>query len=213
MLEHRAHEVAHFDQRDLRQVVHPAHGVFAGIAGAGGDVQVAVGLGHVDALMDRSNVRGARERAHDAAGAQNRQAAQNSQSRIHGFQCQRFAVADVDGYFKPPGVIAITCQLQQVIGDHFARHRVDRRFSHGQYQTGPGDGAYALASHEDDARGGDQTHLRVQQRAMGHVRVVARVFQGARFGAPGQQATKLQAHCHHFALGQGDFNGVMAHAT
>lgn len=50
MLEHGADEVAHFDQGDFRQVVDPAHGVFAGIAGAGGDVQVAVGFRHVDAL-------------------------------------------------------------------------------------------------------------------------------------------------------------------
>ncbi|MNE75329.1 hypothetical protein D3C80_1714760 [compost metagenome] len=70
VLEHGADEVAHFDQGDFRQVVDPAHGVFAGVAGAGGDVQVAVGFGHVDALVDRGDVGSAGERPDDAAGTE-----------------------------------------------------------------------------------------------------------------------------------------------
>src|SRR5689334_23615614 len=70
VLEHGANEVAHFDQGDFRQVVDPAHGVFAGVAGAGGDVQVTVGFRHVDALVDRGNVGRAGKRPDDAAGAE-----------------------------------------------------------------------------------------------------------------------------------------------
>ena len=151
MLEDCAHEVAHFDQRDLRQVIHAAHSVFAGIAGAGGDVQVAVGLGDVDALVDRGDVRGTGKRPDDAAGAQNRQAAENAQAWVHGLEGQRFAVLDVDGHFKATVIVVFGGQLLQVIGDHFARHRVDRRFAHGQHQTGTGDRANALACDEYDA--------------------------------------------------------------
>ncbi|MND71023.1 hypothetical protein D3C80_625420 [compost metagenome] len=56
VLEYGTDEVAHFDQGNFRQVVDLAHGVFAGVAGTGGDVQVTVGFRHVDALMDRGDV-------------------------------------------------------------------------------------------------------------------------------------------------------------
>ncbi len=56
MLEHRTDEVAHFDQGDIGDVVDPAHGVFTGIAGAGGDVPVAVDGSDIDALMNRGDV-------------------------------------------------------------------------------------------------------------------------------------------------------------
>lgn len=78
VLEYRADEVAHLDQGDLRQVVDPAHGVLAGIAGAGSDVRVAIGVGNIDALVDRGDVGRAGERPDDPAGAEDRQAAENT---------------------------------------------------------------------------------------------------------------------------------------
>ncbi|MNP16678.1 hypothetical protein D3C76_1090850 [compost metagenome] len=129
MLEHCTDEIAHFDQGDFRQVVDPAHGVFAGVAGAGGDVQVTVGFRHVDALVDRGDVGRAGKRPDDAAGAEDRQAAENAQARVHGFQRQGLAVLDVHRDLETAAVAEFRGEQRQVITDHPARYRIDRRLA------------------------------------------------------------------------------------
>jgi hypothetical protein len=47
----------------------------------------------------------------------------------------------------------------QVIADHFARHRIDRRLADGQYQTGSGHRADADTGVEANPRFGAQSHL------------------------------------------------------
>ena len=213
MLEHRAHKVAHFDQGDFRQVVDTAHGVFTGVAGAGGDMQVAIGFGHVDALVDRGDIGRAGERTDDAAGAQNRQSAENAQARIHGFQGQGFTVLNIDGDVKAAAVTQLGGQLLQMISDHLAGHRVDCRLAHTQHQPRTGHGADAASGDKTDTRFRAQAHPRVQQCPVGDVRIVARVLDGARFGAVFAQAAELQAHLHLFTFGQGDFYRVVAGAA
>ena len=211
VLEHGADEVTHFDQGNFRQVVDPTHRVFAGIAGARGDVQVTVGPGDIDALMDRGNVRRAGKWPDDAAGAKNRQAAENPQARVHGFQRQFLAAFDVHRDLETAAVAEFIGQSGQVIGDHFARHRVDRRFADAQHQPRPGDGADTASGLETDTRFADEAYPGVEQGAVGHVRIIASVFDGARFGAVLGRAAKLQAHLHLFAFGQDDLHGIRAH--
>ena len=49
VLEHRAREIAHLDQRHVGQLIVRAHRVLARVAGAGGNVRDAVRAGDVDA--------------------------------------------------------------------------------------------------------------------------------------------------------------------
>ena len=100
-----------------------------------------------------------------------------------------------------------------MLGDHFAWHWVNCRFTDGQYQARPGDGAHALACYKVNAGLGGEPNERVQQRTVGDVRVIACILNGAGFGPGVSQATELKAHLDFFALGQGDFHGVVADAA
>lgn len=149
-------------------------------------MQVAVGLGDVDALMNRGDVRRAGKWPDDAARAKNRQATENAQARIHGFQRQGFTVLDVDRHRKPAGVAELQGQGAEVVADHLARHRIDRRFADAQHQAWACHGADAEPGAETDAGLGGQAHLAVEQGTVGHVRVVTGILDGAGFGAVGQ---------------------------
>ncbi|MNR05380.1 hypothetical protein D3C85_1214100 [compost metagenome] len=78
-----------------------------------------------------------------------------------------------------------------MIADHFARHRVDRRFANAQYQPGTGDRADPASGVEANARLMVEPHVGVEQRAVGYVRIVARVLDGSRFGTVIRQSTEL----------------------
>jgi len=60
---------------------------------------------------------------------------------------------------KPPAVAGFGGEQGQVIADHFARHRIDRRLADGQYQTGSGHRADADTGVEANPRFGAQSHL------------------------------------------------------
>ena len=171
-------------------------------------MQIAVSPGDVDALVDRGDVRRAGERPDDAAGTQNRQATENAQSRIHGFQRQRFAALDVDRDLETAGITGFFSEQGQVIADHLARHRVDGRFAHGQHQPWPGHRADPQAGIEANARFRHQPHLRIKQRTVGHVGIVAGILDRPGLGAVGGQPAELQTHLHLFAFGQDDLHGV-----
>ncbi|MNG99411.1 hypothetical protein D3C79_585790 [compost metagenome] len=171
-------------------------------------MQVAVGFRHVDTLVDRGDIGRAGERPNDAAGAKNRQATQNAQARVHGFQRQAFAVLHIYRDFKTAVVRTRFGKLLQVFGHHPPWHRVDCRFAHRQDQTGTGHGTHACAGDKAHAGFSLQAHATVEQGTMGDIRVVTGILEGAGFGTVRMQATELQAHLHLLALGQGDLHGV-----
>ncbi|MNZ85571.1 hypothetical protein D3C78_1043670 [compost metagenome] len=96
-----------------------------------------------------------------------------------------------------------------MFGHHSSWHRVDRRFAHGKDQPRAGHGAYTVARDEVHARVSEQAHATVEQCAMGDIRVITGILEGARFCTAFMQAAELQAHLHHFALGQGDLHGIV----
>ncbi|MNJ49218.1 hypothetical protein D3C77_444370 [compost metagenome] len=172
-------------------------------------MQVAVGLGDVDALVDRGDVSRAGERPDDAAGAQDRQTTEDTQARVHGFQRQVLAVLHVHRDFKAAAVAALTGQALQVFGHHPSRHRIDRRLAHRQYQAGTGHGTDTLARHKAHAGLGLQAYAAIEQGAVGDVRIVAGILEGAGLGALFEQAAELQAHLHLLAFRQGDVDRVV----
>ncbi|KGC52754.1 cobalamin biosynthesis CbiD domain protein [Burkholderia pseudomallei] len=131
VLEHRAREIAHLDQRDVGQAVARAHRVLARVAGARGDVRDAVGARDVDPLMNRRDVRGARERPHDARRAENRQSADDAEARVHRLARERLAVLDADRDVEAARIAVLGRERREVLGHHPARHRVDRRLADG----------------------------------------------------------------------------------
>ncbi|MNM58238.1 hypothetical protein D3C81_694640 [compost metagenome] len=101
-------------------------------------------------------------------------------------------------------------QALQVLGHHPPWYRVDCRLADRQYQPGAGHRTDTLAGNEAHAGLCLQAHLAVEQGAVGNVRVIAGILEGAGLGAILQQAAELQTHLHHLALGQGDVHGVIA---
>ena len=95
-----------------------------------------------------------------------------------------------------------------MIADHLARHRVDRRFADAQHQPRPGHGADAGTGIEANARFTQQPHPRIEQRAVGHVGIVAGILDRPGLGAVVGQPAELQAHLHLFALGQDDLHRI-----
>ncbi|MNR05815.1 hypothetical protein D3C85_1218630 [compost metagenome] len=95
-----------------------------------------------------------------------------------------------------------------MLAHHLARYRVDRRLADRQHQAGPRDGADTAAGNKTHAGFGAQAHLAVEQGAVGYVRVVAGVLEGAGFGAGCRQAAELQAHLNLLALGQDDVDCI-----
>ena len=87
---------------------------------------------------------------------------------------------------------------------HSARHWIDRRLTDRQHQAWTRHGADAFTGDELDARRWHQPHLAIQQRTVGHVRIVAGIFEGTGLGAQRRAPAELQAHLHLTALGQRD---------
>ncbi|VTQ42707.1 Uncharacterised protein [Pseudomonas aeruginosa] len=213
VLEHRAGEVAHLDQGDLRQCIAPAHGVLAGVAGTGGDVTDAVGASDIDALMDRGDIGRAGERPDDAAGAEDRQPAEDAQARVHGLQRQLGAALHADGDLEAAGVAPFGGELGEVAFDHLSRHRIDRRLADRQGQPRAGHRTDPGAGMEAHARLGAQAHPGEHQGAMGDVGIVAGILEGAGFRAVFPGAAEFQAHQHLLALGQDDLHRVADRAA
>ena len=171
-------------------------------------MQVTVGLGHVDTLVDRGDVGRAGKWPDDTAGAENRQTTKNTQARVHGFQCQAFTILDVHRHFEAAVIGALNRQLLQVFGHHPSWHRVDGRFSHCQDQAWTSHRAHTGAGNKAHARLLQQSHAAEEQGTMGHIRVIACILERAGFSAILMQATELQTHLHLLALGQGDLHCI-----
>ena len=94
IFEHAADEIAHVDQRDLRQAVKLLHAGFGTRAGRAGDMGEAGGARDIDAGMDRMNPGRARIGHDDAGGAEDRQAADDAEPAVERFRRQRFAAGN-----------------------------------------------------------------------------------------------------------------------
>src|SRR5258708_940803 len=150
----------------------------------------------------------ARERPHDAGGAENRQAAENAEARVHRFQCECFAAFDADRHFEAAGVSMFRRELGQMFGHHLAWYWIDRWFADGQREAGARHRPDAWSRTEYHTRFGAQPHAGEYDRAVRHVGIVACVFYRACFRAVGGQAAEHQWHRHMLALRQHDLRDL-----
>ena len=131
--------------------------------------------------MDGGDPRRAGIGRHHSRGAEDRQPALDAEAAVHRFLRQRRAVLDAD----LDRCVAAAPQRPGGRGhrgaDHRARRRVDRRLPHRERETGAGHRPDPLSGAERNAaprRPG--AHRRKDQRAVGHVGVVARVLDHSR---------------------------------
>ena len=99
--------------------------------------------------------------------------------------------------------------LFEIGADHRARRGIDRGLADRQRQAGPGHRAHAFASSENYSRAGRrETHGRDDQRAMGDVRIVARVLDDAGAGEIGAEFMGGEDEFRPQALWQRDRNRI-----
>ena len=96
IFEHAADEIAHVDQRDLRQAVEFLHRGFRTGPGRAGDVSDAGGARDIDAAMDRMDPGRAGIRHDDPGGAEDRQAADNAEPAVERLGGERCAAGNGD---------------------------------------------------------------------------------------------------------------------
>ena len=125
IFEHAADEVAHVDQRDLRQAVELLHAGLGARAGGAGDVGQAGGARDFDAGMDRMNPSRARIGHDDAGGAEDRQAADDAEPAVERLRRQRFAAGNRNLDVRIGGAAGRGGDFGDGVGDHAARHRID----------------------------------------------------------------------------------------
>src|SRR5208282_3173418 len=133
------------------QTIQSLDGRLGGRAGGARDRVDTGGAGDVDAAMDRSDPGGAGKGHDDSGRAENRQAANNSESTVERALRDPFAAGD--GNFDMNVGLAM---LQSSLGfnrlaDHLARHGIDRWFARGQGQAGARHRADAFAGGKTDA--------------------------------------------------------------
>ena len=209
VFEEPAGEVAHVDDVRLRQAVEALDEPLRGRADGGGDVVRAGGSGDVDAAMDRVDPGGAGIGHHDARRAEHREPADDAEARVPGAQRQRLAAGDGEGDTH----VARPAMRGDDIGhggaDHLARHRVDGRLAGRQRQAGLGDGADARAGPKDDAGARrSRRDAREDERAVRHVRVVARILDDAGLGPALAERLSRKREGRRLAARQGDGDGV-----
>ena len=119
-----------------------------------------------------------------AGGAQYGDTAENSQARIHGPLRHLFTVRHGNFHIQISRHPCIARQTRQLGGHHGAGHRIDRRLPDRDRQAGLGHGADAVAGQKTYAAAvtGALTHAGMDHRAVGDVRVVARVLFHRRHG-------------------------------
>jgi hypothetical protein len=97
----------------------------------------------------------------------------------------------------------------EIGADHRARGRIDRGLADWQRQTGPGHRANAFAGLKAQARASRrEANSRYDQRAMGDVRIVARVLDDPGAGEIGAELMGGEGEFRPQALGQRDGNGI-----
>ena len=107
VFERAADEIAHVDERRLRQPEEALDGGLRGRAGRRREVIEAGGARHVDAALDGMNPGGAGIGNDDAGGAEDGETADDAEPRIERLRRQRRAAGDGDGdgeiRKRPPG--------------------------------------------------------------------------------------------------------------
>ncbi len=135
---------------------------------------------HIDAALDRMNPGRARIRHHDAGGAQDRQAAHNTEPRVERLGGKPLPVRDPDLDFDVARSATGRGNLRNGVANHPPRYRIDGRLARRNRKARPGDGADAGSGAERDAaagRGG--ANRREHERAMRHVGIVTGVLDDA----------------------------------
>ena len=181
IFEHSADEISHVDQCDLRQAVKFLNRGFRTAAGRTGDVREAGGARHIDAAMNGVDPRRARIGHDDARRAEDRQAADDAETAVQRLRRQFHAARNRNFHVGVGGAAGHRRDFRDGVTDHTARHRIDGGLSGRQRQTGPRDGADALAGAKRDActRRAD-AHRRHDQRTMSHIGIVAGILDHAR---------------------------------
>ena len=97
IFQHAASEIAHVDQGLFGQAVQRLHGGLGGRARGAGDVAEARRARDIDAAMDRMDPGRAGKRDDDARGAEDGQAAEDAEARVHRLLRDGLAAGDCDG--------------------------------------------------------------------------------------------------------------------
>ena len=209
VLEQAADEIAHVEHRSIRESVAGLYGFFTGGTGASGHMREARGAGDVDAALDRVNPRRAGVRDDDSGGAEDGESAHDAEARVPGVLCQFLAVGDGqrdDDISRA----AVGCgDLADDLVHQTSRHRVDRRFSGRNRQSGLGDGADAVSRFEHNSGAGravlDGGH---DGCAVGDIRIVTRVLDDCGSGPAVAQFLASQGEGRGLAFGQNDADRI-----
>ena len=154
-----------------------------GFAGRRADVSAAARARDVDAAVDRMDPGRARIGHDDAGRAEDREAADDAEAPVGGALGDLLAAGDRDLDNRVDADAEPRRDLLEIGVDHRARRRIDRRLADGERQAGPRHRADAFAGLEAQARARRrEAHGRHDQRAMGDVRIVARVLDDAGAG-------------------------------
>ena len=204
-----ADEIAHVDQRMIGQAMKRADGGLGRFPGRSADVGASARARDVHAAHDRVNPGRARIGHDDAGRAQDRQASDDAETPVGGALGDFFAAGDRD---FDNGVDAGAMPLRdfrEIGSDHRARRRVDRGLARLERQSGPRHRADAFAGLEAQSGAwAREAHGRHDERAMGDVRIVARVLDDAGAGKIGPKLMGREREFGPQALRQRDRNGV-----
>ncbi len=186
--------IAHHHQRLLRQGEPPLYRGLGGAAGGEHHLVQAGGPGHPQARLDGVGPGLGRHGPDNAGGAEDGQPADHAQPPVQGLFRKYLAVAHKNTHFDAPFTGAA---LDQGLGhgraDHPPRHRVDGRLAHCHRQAGLGDHAHARTVPEHDRltpRFVQPARLGTDLRAVGHVRVIARILDHR--GQAGAEAAEFE---------------------
>ena len=140
----------------------------------------ASGARDIDAGTDRVDPGRTGIRHDDAGGAENRQAADYAQSCVEGLRRKRLAARNGKFDFGVGSAPSDQGSLGNGVGDHTARHRIDRRFAWRDWKSGERDRADTHSGAKDDAATERaEPHGRADECAMRYVGIVAGVLDHA----------------------------------
>lgn len=209
IFEHAADEIPHVDEGEVGQVVELLHPILRGRAGAAGNMIDVARAGHVDAAMNGRDPGRAGKGMDDPRGAEDREPAENAETRIPGMARHLLALRDRDrdlqiGPAAEPGRHGL-----DDFGHHAAWHGIDRGLARWDRQARLGDGADAAPGLEAQARvGTERPHARENQRAMRHVGIVARILDDAGGHDVARPLLMGQREGGALALGEHDLDGI-----
>ena len=185
VLEEPAREVAHVEHRLDGKAVQAPHRLLGRAAGTAGDVGEAHRSRHVHPPVDGMDPRRARVRDDDPGGAEDREPSDNAEARVPRLLGEALAVPHPDLDDHVPGRAVRGRHVRDRLAHHPPRRRVDRGLADGHGEPGPGHRPDPRPRPELDAgTGGTLAHRGVDERKVGHVRVVARVLDDSGAGVP-----------------------------